>query len=308
MNIIDILKLVLVLLVFLGIIFGNILVIQVQEIKNNWPKYKCNPMIMPFAKYLGPDGIDTSENFSQCIGGIMESLMGNFLAPINATLNTTNQVGGALVKDIGNIKMGFPKLKGINLDMNMNIMDIFKNVVVKVQKMMFKITDLVAKISGTAGIIGNITNGLSMAGVSFDCGPNGDFMRFTSGDSKPETCCFHQNTKIKLNNGTYKKIKDIDLNDTLENNIDVIATMKIKGNENYYKIYSEKLNNYIYVTGSHHILKNKKVDKYNLDNYIFVKDHKKAIETNMKDTIYYCLVTNNHIIPIGEYIFWDWED
>jgi hypothetical protein len=310
MNIKDIIKLVLVLLVFLGIIFGNMLVMGIQEIKDNWPKYKCNPMIMPFAESLG---YDSAQNFSECIGGIMESLMGKFLGPINSTLDMTNQVGGALVNDIGNIKMGFPKLKGMNFKLGLDLNGAFSNIIIKVQKMVIKIKDMVSKVGATAGIIMNITDGLSMAGVSFNCGPNGDFIRFASGDSKPgccdnQTCCFHPNTKIKLNNGTYKKIKDIDLNDTLENNIDVIATMKIKGDEKYYKLYSEKLNNYIYVTGSHHILKNINDDKYDLDNYIFVKDHKKAIKTNMTDKIYYCLVTNNHTIPIGEYIFWDWED
>ena len=45
MNITDILKLILVLLVFLGIFFGNMLAMGIQEIKDNWPKYKCNPMV-----------------------------------------------------------------------------------------------------------------------------------------------------------------------------------------------------------------------------------------------------------------------
>ena len=84
--------------------------------------------------------------------------------------------------------------------------------------------------------------------------------------------------------------------------------MKIKGNETMYKIYSKKLKDYIYVTGSHHILENINNDKYNLDNYIFVKEYKDAVQTNITNDLYYCLVTDKHIIPIGEYIFWDWED
>ena len=310
MNITDILKLILVLLVFLGIFFGNMLAMGIQEIKDNWPKYKCNPMVMPFAESLG---YDSRKNFTECIGGIMEALIGKFLGPINSTLDMTNQVGGALVKDMSNIKMGFPKLKGMNFKLGLDMKGAFSNIVIKVQKMMIKITDLVSKVGTTAGIIANITDGLSMAGISFDCGPNGDFIRFAAGGKKPSccknlSCCFHPNTIIKLNNGTYKKIKDITLNDTLENNIDVIATMKIKGNEKLYKIYSNTLNDYIYVTGSHHILENINNDKYNLDNYIFVNEFKHAVPTDISNDTYYCLVTSNHNIPVGEYIFWDWED
>ena len=84
--------------------------------------------------------------------------------------------------------------------------------------------------------------------------------------------------------------------------------MKIKGNEKLYKIYSNTLNDYIYVTGSHHILENINNDKYNLDNYIFVNEFKNAIPTDISNDTYYCLVTSNHNIPVGEYIFWDWED
>ena len=46
----------------------------------------------------------------------------------------------------------------------------------------------------------------------------------------------------------------------------------------------------------------------NLDNYIEVKDYKLAKKTDYWDETLYCLITDNHQIPIGEYTFWDWED
>ena len=45
-----------------------------------------------------------------------------------------------------------------------------------------------------------------------------------------------------------------------------------------------------------------------LDNYIPVKDYKDAIKTGAFDNVLYCLITDNHQIPIGEFTFWDWED
>ena len=64
--------------------------------------------------------------------------------------------------------------------------------------------------------------------------------------------CFHPETKIKLANGKYKCMKDLDLGEKLEKGIEVIAVLKIKGEKDkFYKIYSKELNDYIYVTGSH---------------------------------------------------------
>ena len=47
-------------------------------------------------------------------------------------------------------------------------------------------------------------------------------------------------------------------------------------------------------------------DKF--QNYIFVKDFEQAEVTQLFDQIVYCLITQNHRIPVGEFTFWDWED
>ena len=116
--------------------------------------------------------------------------------------------------------------------------------------------------------------------------------------------CFHPDTLIKMKNGKYKSMKNINLGDILENNSKVTAVMKIQGNEYspYYKLYSEKLKKYIFVTGEHLIQDDETLQ------FIPVSKHKKAIKTDQCDKILSCLITDDHLIPIGEYIFWDWED
>ena len=69
-----------------------------------------------------------------------------------------------------------------------------------------------------------------------------------------------------------------------------------------------QLNDYIYVTGEHKIFNTDNTDNSLLDNYIPVKDYKDAIKTGAFDNVLYCLITDNHQIPIGEFTFWDWED
>jgi len=121
---------------------------------------------------------------------------------------------------------------------------------------------------------------------------------------REDLVCFHPETKIKLANGKYKAIKDLNLGEKLKNNIEVIAVLRIKGEDKdkYYKIYSKELNDYIFVTGSHLIMhpKTKK--------FIPVKQFQNANITNSWTDVMSCLVTSTHRIPVGEYTFWDWED
>jgi len=306
MNILDILKLLLVIGVFIGIFFGNMIAVGIKNIKDNWPKYKCNPMIMPFAGYLG---YDTMENFTTCVANIMEALMSRFLSPVFSTLDMTTRVGGNLMKDMGKIKTMMPKFQMMNFNVFGNITGIFSNIMIKFQRIIIKLKDLIMKIAGAAGIIINITDGLAMGASSFNCGPQGDFIRAAGGKFvKPgccntQTCCFEATTPIKLKNGEVKHIKDIEIGEILQNNIEVIATLKIKGDgAPYYKIYSKILNNHIYVTGTH------RIRDPNKNFFIPVADFPLAEKTYIVDDVFYCLVTSNHNIHIGEFIFWDWED
>ena len=63
----------------------------------------------------------------------------------------------------------------------------------------------------------------------------------------------------------------------------------------YYKLPSD-----ILVTGSHYVKDG--------DTFKQVKDLPDAEATTQVDSVVYCLVTSDHKIPVGDYIFWDWED
>ena len=114
--------------------------------------------------------------------------------------------------------------------------------------------------------------------------------------------CFSGNTPIKLTDGKIVPLKCIKLGDTLINGAIVQATMQIKSSEEdpFYKIYSEELEENVFVTGSHHIKCG--------DKYILVRDFEKAEKLDTVDDILHCLVTSDHTIPVGEFTFWDWED
>lgn len=120
----------------------------------------------------------------------------------------------------------------------------------------------------------------------------------------PWPFCFHPDTPIKMNDNTIKKIKDIKIGDVLFNDIEVISTLIIKGDpENpFYNIYSKLLDDNIMVTGSH------KIYDEESEKFINVSDYKKAKKTIFWGLTMSCLITDSNTIPIGEYVFKDWED
>ena len=113
--------------------------------------------------------------------------------------------------------------------------------------------------------------------------------------------CFSPQTPIKLQNGDIIHMKDVELGDVLINGSTVTAVMRIKiQNEPYYKIYSLNLDKHIYVTGTHYV-------KHG-DDYVQVKNFPEAKITDTSDSVVNCLITDDHKIPIGEHVFWDWGD
>lgn len=113
--------------------------------------------------------------------------------------------------------------------------------------------------------------------------------------------CFSPETPIQLRSGKMVLIKNLKLGDTLINGSVVDAVMKIKNyNDPYYKIYSPELKKDIYVTGKHYVRDGVK--------YVQVKNLPNAKPTNRVDDVVSCLVTSDHKIPVGNMVFWDWED
>ncbi len=107
--------------------------------------------------------------------------------------------------------------------------------------------------------------------------------------------CFSPDTPVKLLDGTSVSMKDLKLDDVLINGSIVEVIMNIKNHDDpYYKIGD------ILVTGSHYI-KDGNVYKQ-------VKNFSGAEATTQVDPVVSCIITNDHQVPVGDFIFWDWED
>ena len=61
----DLFTAILIIVIFIALYVSSFLAIGLKKIKENWNEYRCSPMAMPFAGYLG---FDAMENFAVCIG------------------------------------------------------------------------------------------------------------------------------------------------------------------------------------------------------------------------------------------------
>lgn len=288
----DFLNVFIIFLIFLLLYLSSILSVGLKALKANWPTYKCNPVAMPFAGYLG---YDVMGNFTDCISAIQRGAMSRFLEPIYNAISWIVSISDYILKTVSNIRTALFSMKEIIFGVFKDIMALFVNVLTKFQNLIVKIKDLMMKLGGTMAAIVYIAEGLSFAGQSIWKGPIGKLVRMV---------CFHPDTPVTMADGSTKKMKNIKIGDKLANNVNVMATMIIKGNEKspYYKLWSNKLNDYIFVTPDH-LIQHPETKRF-----IEIQKYDKAIPTELYGEKLSCLVTSTNTIPIGEYIFWDWED
>lgn len=116
--------------------------------------------------------------------------------------------------------------------------------------------------------------------------------------SIPKLRCFDKNTLLTMNNGTFKKIQEVEVGDMLENKVMITAKMKVDASD--LRMFS--INNVI--VSESHIVKYK-------DNWIAIRDHPLAIELHVgsyTEPYLYCLNTSSKEIIINELVFTDWDE
>jgi hypothetical protein len=263
--------------------------ISIKEIKDNWPKYRCNPLFMPLSNNIEKD-------FTYCVQNMQTNYMGNILQPINYNTSTLTNLAENFTEEINNIRKMFSQTRNFMGDIIENVFGVVLNMTIEFQKNIISLKDIIGKTIGIMTTLLYLLEGSFKTVESLWGLPNPKSVKSLGH-------CFHPSTKIKLLNGNFTNINKIELGDILENGSKVMATMKLVKNDSdvFYEIFDTKYNANIYVTGTHMIM-------YKND-FIEVNKHPDAVLCNNVNCEYLnCLITDNHIIQIGSRIFWDYED
>lgn len=263
---------------------------KLAEIKANWPLYRCNPMYMPLAD-------DIESNFVYCIQNMQSGYMGYLLQPLTFLTTSITSTLGNFMGELNMVRAMFDKIRTFITSMIQSVFGIFLNLVIEFQKITIGIRDLIGKTIGIMVSLMYIMDGSVKTMNSTWNGPPGQIVRSLGK-------CFHPDTEVKLQNGTIKSMKNIDLGDILQNGSIVETVMKIDNKRENIPLYVIKgeNNTNIYVTGSHLV--------FNKDTNTFIEVEKyyKAEKTNIQTDWFSCLITSDHKIQIDNELFWDWED
>lgn len=162
-------------LVFIAMYFYNILAVGIKNVQDNWPEYRCNPMVMPFA---GTFGHDAGQNFTYCIQTMQSDYMGVLLQPINYAMSVTNSATGGIMNSVQSIREFMNQLRNSITSIVGSIFGVFLNILIQFQFIIVKIKDTMSKIIGIMATMMYILQGSVMTMQSSWNGPPGDMVRF----------------------------------------------------------------------------------------------------------------------------------
>ena len=294
---------VIIIIIFILLYIFNFLVVGIQRIKDNWPLYRCQPLVMPFAKIFGHN---SRENFGFCIQNMQKGFMAPLLRPLNFNVSLLSDITSGLTTNLNSTRNFLKDFRISSSGAINNIFSSIFNITIEIQRVFINLKDTIGKLIGIMTTVLYTLDGSIMTMTSAWEGPPGQLVK---------ALCFHPETKLQLNNGDIVSMKDIPLNSTLQNGTRVCAVMKISNLdenglhiEKMYKV-KRKINISqetetadILVSGSHLIY------DPNTKQFVHVKDLPVSELTEINCDILSCLITSDHTIPIGEWIFHDWED
>lgn len=170
----DITLLTFVVLTFVALYMINVIAIGIGNIKKNWPKYRCNPSVMPFA---GVFGHDATQNFTYCMQTMQTNYMGYLTQPLQYTMSTLSELANVLNNAITNIRAFFNYLRSMITDIIQNVFGVFLNILIEFQKITIGIKDMFAKLIGILATLMYILSGSFDTMNSAWRGPAGQLVR-----------------------------------------------------------------------------------------------------------------------------------
>jgi hypothetical protein len=286
-----------IILIFIFLYVFNILSVGIQKIKDDWPEYRCNPIVMPFASVFGYDPLS---NFSFCIQNMMSSYMGYLMQPIQYSFSVLGNISEDINNALTGVRAFFSNIRDFITNIIQTVFGVFLNILIEFQRVTINIKDIFAKLIGILATLMYTLEGTVDTMESGWNGPPGQLVR---------ALCFHPDTKVELKDGTLYAMKDLPLNSILKTGSKVCAVMNIsnvteKGEyiEKLYSIDGGENNEKILVSGSHLIY------NHEIKQFVHVEDLSNVIISDINSSNFACLITSDHIIPIGKHIFHDWED
>ena len=248
-------------------------VANLEDIKDNWVQYRCNPLYMPLADLVGSD---IFTNFTNCTLQATHSYAGVVLDPIYKNFTILTDTVNLIMNSMNDMRAAITGASSGFLHIIQTTFAKIQNTMSTSVQLFGHIRTIISRMMASMAVIMNIVNTGVQTGQSIQNGPIGKAAEF-----------------IKITGDKLVKIKDITPGTKLYDGQMVVSTLKFVGRCPMFTLGG------VQVSGNHKVL-------YDMD-WIRVENHPDATPAETCEYVY-CLNTSSHRILIGDYIFKDYEE
>ena len=281
-------------------IFGILAISKIsdyEEVKSNWAKYRCRIDVMMMADYYGHN---SGENLGFCLKEAFDGRAKEALGPFYVYLGKFVSVLMTMLSSLNSIRMIFATIVGSATQIFSEFSERIQALFNRFQMSAIRMKMLMGRVFATMyaiifmGMSG--LKGMSNLGNTF-------LFKFL------DTFCFDPDTPIEMDCGKSLRIQDVKIGDILKGGHRVTATFQFAADgqemvrlprQSRQSTHSDD----ILVSTNHYILHNSR--------WIPSKDHPLSIPTDSwmggEKRPLICLNTHTHQIPIGDYIFRDYDE
>jgi hypothetical protein len=258
------------------------------EIQKNWPKYRCKPQYMALAPVFGKN---TAENFDYCMKNVMDKEASGALAPLYKTLALFIGIISTLLNSTNSLRLQLATLVGGIVKVVQQFTDRFTQFQFAIRTSTIRLKSLMYRVYGT--VMAVVYMGMSSVTALQNFGDH-QLIRFLM------VFCFPPETPIFVFGKGHITIKDIQIGDRLAHGGYVTAKFRFAApGEQMVRLGHVRVSSNHFVQGP-------------TGQWIMAGEHPDAISdgiwTGGAENPLICMNTSDHKIPIGKYIFSDYDE
>ena len=138
-------------LLFISLSLRVVVTMTIKALKDNWAKYRCNPLAIPFSD-------NPTSDFTFCVQKMQGSYMKYLLQPLNSMFDNLGQLSGMFGNNIFDIRKMFNYIRNQIAFIIKSIFNVIMAIVIEFQRLMIKIKDLFMKIIAIVAVMLNMVD------------------------------------------------------------------------------------------------------------------------------------------------------
>jgi len=273
-------------LIFIGALVGFTKMADMEEVKNNWDKYRCRPDVMLMADYYGHD---SGDNMEFCLKSGFDFRSVGAVLPFYSYLKSFVDVLMNMLSSLNSIRLTFATIVGSVTNIFSEFASRIKSLFFTIQVTSIRMKMLMGRIFATLYSI----IFMGMAGIKATTNFGNTFLfKFL------DVFCFDPDTIVLMKKGPIK-IQNVAIGDEFISGERVTAIFAFKADGQTMVDLGG-----ITVSTNHYV-------KYN-NKWIKTSEHPHAQQiadwSGGAERPLICLNTDKHSFPIGPYVFSDYDE